>query len=139
MVDGGRGQLSAACAALATLDLTRLPVIGLAKQFEEIYLPDQPVPLRLPSTAGALRLVQRLRDEAHRFANAYHRKLRSRRIKESVLDEFPGLGPKRKADLLRRFGSIQRLRQATVEELAAVPGIGPKTAKKLHDFLDQGK
>ncbi len=135
LVDGGRGQLSAAREALVALGLGQLPVIGLAKQFEEIYLPDQATPLRLAGNAAALHLVQRLRDEAHRFANAYHQKLRKRRIQESILDDFPGLGPKRKTELLRKFGSIQRLRQASIEDLAKVPGIGPKSAIKLSEFL----
>ena len=92
--------------------------------------------MRLPRNSPALHLIQRLRDEAHRFANAYHQKLRKRRVQESVLDEFPGLGEKRKLALLQHFGSIQRLRQATAEEIAAVPGIGSKTATALKEFLE---
>lgn len=134
LVDGGVGQLNAARAALAMLGL-QLPVIGLAKQFEEIYLPDQPSPLRLERNSPALHLIQRLRDEAHRFANAYHQQLRQRRIRESVLDEVPGLGDKKKLALLRQFGSVARIRQATVEELAAVPGIGPRLAQTIHTAL----
>jgi excinuclease ABC subunit C len=136
MVDGGAGQLNAALGALKQLDIA-LPVIGLAKQFEEIYLPARPQPLRLPSNSLALHLIQRLRDEAHRFANAYHQKLRKRRIQESVLDELPGLGGKRKRLLLQRFGSIARLRGATVEEVAAVSGIGPKMAATIKAFLER--
>jgi len=135
MVDGGAGQVHAAQAALAALGLTELPVIGLAKQFEEIYQTGRAEPLRLERDSPALHLVQRLRDEAHRFANAYHQKLRKRRIQESVLDEFPGLGEKRKQALLQQFGSIQRLRQAPVEEIASVKGIGPKLAAALQAFL----
>jgi excinuclease ABC subunit C len=135
MVDGGAGQLTAALRALNALALRAVPVIGLAKQQEEIYLPSQPQPLRLDRASPALHLIQRLRDEAHRFANAYHQKLRTRRIQESVLDEFPGLGEKRKRALLQQFGSIQRLRAATTEEIDAVPGIGPKTAAALREFL----
>ncbi|MBM3858671.1 MAG: excinuclease ABC subunit UvrC [Verrucomicrobia bacterium] len=135
MVDGGAGQLNAALAALTALGITELPVIGLAKQFEEIYRPGETQPIRLERASPALHLVQRLRDEAHRFANAYHQTLRKRRIQESVLDEFPGLGEKRKRLLLQRFGSIQRLRQATEEEIASVPGIGPKQAAALRTFL----
>jgi excinuclease ABC subunit C len=134
MVDGGAGQLNAAREALAGLSL-HLPVIGLAKQMEEIYHPGQVAPLRLPRTSPALHLIQRLRDEAHRFANAYHQKLRKRRIQESVLDEFPGLGEKRKLALLKRFGSIQRLRNASVDEITSVTGIGGKTAIQLKVFL----
>ncbi len=134
MVDGGAGQLNATLAALANLGI-ELPVIGLAKQFEEIYRPGIPAPLRLERNSPALHLIQRLRDEAHRFANAYHQKLRKRRIQESVLDEFTGLGEKRKRALLQRFGSIQRLRQASAEEIASVPGIGAKLAEALRGFL----
>jgi len=135
MVDGGAGQLNAALAALATLGITRLPVIGLAKQFEEIYQRGVPEMFRLERNSPALHMIQRLRDEAHRFANAYHHKLRKRRIQESVLDEFAGLGGKKKLALLQRFGSIQRLRQAGVEEIASVTGIGPRLAAALQAFL----
>jgi excinuclease ABC subunit C len=138
MVDGGAGQLNAALAALAAIGITGLPVVGLAKQFEEIYQPRRTEPLRLERDSPALHLIQRLRDEAHRFANAYHQKLRKRRIQESVLDEFPGLGEKRKLALLHRFSSIQRLRQADAEQIASVPGIGPKLAAALRAFLAAG-
>ncbi|MDW8342895.1 MAG: excinuclease ABC subunit UvrC [Verrucomicrobiae bacterium] len=134
LVDGGIGQLNAARAALGALGL-HLPVIGLAKQFEEIYLADQPDPLHLPRDSPALHLIQRLRDEAHRFANAYHQQLRQRRIRESVLDEVPGLGEKKKLALLQQFGSVARIREASVEELADVPGIGPKLAAAIHAAL----
>jgi excinuclease ABC subunit C len=132
MVDGGAGQLNAALRALEQIGV-QLPVIGLAKQMEELYLPDKV--LRLPANSPALHLIQRLRDEAHRFANAYHQKLRLRRVRESVLDELPGLGEKRKQALLRRFGSVQRLRLAGADEIAAVPGIGSKMAGQISDFL----
>ena len=135
LVDGGKGQLMAALKALWQLEIRDLPVIGLAKQMEEIYAPGQPLPIQLPNDSPALHLIQRLRDEAHRFANAYHQKLRKRRIKESVLDEVPGLGEKRKLALLQHFGSIQRLRQATTEEIGSVSGIGPKMAATLKEFL----
>jgi excinuclease ABC subunit C len=135
LVDGGAGQLNAALASLAALGLDSLPVIGLAKQFEEIYRPGQAEPLQLDRSSPALHLIQRLRDEAHRFANAYHQKLRQRRIQESVLDEFAGLGEKKKVALLQRFGSLARLRQATVADIAAVPGLGLKTAESLWRFL----
>ena len=135
MVDGGAGQLAAALRALDALGLRAAPVIGLAKRQEEIYLPSQSQPIRLNRASPALHLIQRLRDEAHRFANAYHQKLRTRRIQESVLDEFPGLGEKRKQALLRQFGSIQRLHRAEAKEIARAPGIGPKTAAALREFL----
>jgi excinuclease ABC subunit C len=135
IVDGGAGQLSAALQALEAIDVA-LPVIGLAKQMEEIYEPGKSEPLRLPRSSPALHLIQRLRDEAHRFANAYHQKLRKRRIQESVLDEVDGLGAKRKLALLQHFGSIQRLRAASVEEIAVVPGVGPKLAAIVKGFLE---
>jgi excinuclease ABC subunit C len=136
MVDGGKGQLASACEALEKLGLSDLPVIGLAKQYEEIFVPDRMESIRLPANSPGLHLIQRLRDEAHRFANAYHQTLRRRVIQESVLDEFSGLGEKRKRALLRRFGSIARLRRATVDEMAETPGIGPSTAVDLRKFLD---
>jgi excinuclease ABC subunit C len=135
MVDGGKGQLMAALNALWKLDIRELRVIGLAKQMEEIHVPDQTLPIRLPRNSPALHLIQRLRDEAHRFANSYHQKLRKRRVQESVLDEFSGLGAKRKLALLKHFGSIQRLREATAEGIAEVTGIGPKMAAALKEFL----
>jgi excinuclease ABC subunit C len=138
MVDGGKGQLMAALNALWKLELRELRVIGLAKQMEEIHVPDQVLPIRLPRNSPALHLIQRLRDEAHRFANSYHQKLRKRRVQESVLDEFSGLGAKRKLALLKHFGSIQRLREATAEEIGEVTGIGPKMAGALKEFLANG-
>ena len=138
MVDGGKGQLMAALRALWKLEIRDLRVIGLAKQLEEIHVPDQTLPIRLPRNSPALHLIQRLRDEAHRFANSYHQKLRQRRVQESVLDEFPGLGDKRKRALLQHFGSIQRLRGATAEKIAEVTGIGPKMAAALKEFLAKG-
>ena len=134
MVDGGAGQLSAAARALVELGV-ELPVIGLAKQMEEIYTGNSI--LRLERNSPALHLIQRLRDEAHRFANSYHQKLRKRRIQESVLDEIAGLGEKRKMTLLKEFGSIQRLRAASVDKIAAVTGIGPKMAAMLRSFLER--
>ncbi len=139
MVDGGKGQLSAARSALAGLGLGEARVIGLAKQFEEIYLPERDEPVRLGADSPALHLIQRLRDEAHRFANAYHQTLRRRVIQESVLDECPGLGEKRKRALLKRFGSIARLRKAGVEDIAATPGVGLSMAKMVREFLDRAK
>ena len=135
IVDGGKGQLSTACRELQRLGLHELPIIGLAKEFEEIYRPGRPAPAALPDDSGALRLLQRIRDEAHRFANGYHQLLMKRRIAESILDDCPGVSENRKQALLRRFGSVERLRKATVEEIAAVEGIGPKLAGQILDFL----
>ena len=135
LIDGGRGQLNAALEELKKLDLSHLPVLGLAKEFEEIYLPDVPSPLHLSLDSGALKLLQRVRDESHRFANTYNAQLRLKRISESVLDEFPGIGAARKQALLKRFGSVERLRRATVEQIAEVSGFGGEMATRLVDFL----
>ncbi len=137
IVDGGKGQLSAACRELQRLGLHDLPIIGLAKEHEEIYRPGRALPLQLPIDSGALRLLQRIRDEAHRFANAYHQLLMKKRIGESVLDDCPGVSQNRKNLLLRRFGSVNRLRKATVDEIAATEGIGRKLAEEVHRFLQR--
>jgi excinuclease ABC subunit C len=136
LIDGGKGQLNAAVAELSKLGITAVPVIGLAKEFEEIYRPGEGQPLRLDHNTGALKLLQRVRDESHRFANTYNAKLRLKKISESLLDEFPGIGQRRKAALLKKFGSIQRLRTATLEQIAEVPGFGGKAATELKAFLD---
>ena len=135
IVDGGKGQLSSACRELQRLGLHDLPIIGLAKEREEIYRPGCALPLRLPMESGALRLLQRIRDEAHRFANAYHQLLMKKRIEESILDDCPGVSQNRKNLLLRRFGSVNRLRRASVEEIVATEGIGRKLAEEVHRFL----
>jgi excinuclease ABC subunit C len=137
IVDGGKGQLSSACRELQRLGLHDLPIIGLAKEHEEIYRPGRALPLQLPVDSGALRLLQRIRDEAHRFANAYHQLLMKKRIGESILDDCPGVSQNRKNLLLRRFGSVNRLRKASVEEIAATEGIGPKLAQEVHRFLQR--
>jgi excinuclease ABC subunit C len=137
IVDGGKGQLSAACRELQRLGLHDLPIIGLAKEHEEIYRPSRALPLRLPHDSGALHLLQRIRDEAHRFANAYHRLLLRKRIEESILDDCPGVSQHRKGLLLRKFGSVKRLRRASAEEIAATQGIGPKLAEEVHRFLQR--
>jgi excinuclease ABC subunit C len=136
LIDGGKGQLNAACYELARLGLSKIPIIGLAKEFEEIYRPGEPEPLRLSHHSGALKLLQRVRDESHRFANTYNAKLRLKKISESLLDEFPGIGQQRKAALLKKFGSVQRLQLATVEQIAEVPGFGGKAAAELKAFLE---
>lgn len=135
LIDGGKGQVHAARVELVQLGLDRIPIIGLAKTFEEIYLPNAAKPLRLPPDSGGLKLLQRVRDEAHRFANTYNAQLRLKKISESILDEFPGIGEKRKAALLRTFGSIHRLRVASEEAIARVPGFGGKAAGELKAFL----
>jgi len=135
IVDGGKGQLSVACRELQRLGLHDLPIIGLAKEREEIYRPGLALPLRLPMDSSALRLLQRIRDEAHRFANAYHQLLMKKRVEESILDDCPGVSQNRKNLLLNRFGSVSRLRKAGVEEIASTEGIGRKLAEEVHRFL----
>ena len=136
LIDGGKGQLNAALRELAKLRLTHVPVIGLAKEFEEIHRPNEEAPLRLGLDHNALKLLQRVRDESHRFANSFNAELRLKKISESLLDEFSGVGERRKALLLKHFGSLQRLREAGVVEIAEVPGFGLKTAQALREFLD---
>jgi excinuclease ABC subunit C len=137
MIDGGKGQLSAAKEVLDELGYRDLAVVGLAKEREEIFLPDREEPVLLPTTSPALYLMQRLRDEAHRFAIAYHRSLRARAATHSAFDDLPGVGPKRRAALLRVFGSAKRVREAPVEQVAAVPGIGAALAARIKAGLEE--
>ncbi len=137
VVDGGRGQLGVALRVLEELRL-EIPVIGLAKRLEEVYLPGQPEPLRIPRGADSLFVLQHVRDEAHRFAIEYHRKKRQRRAMASPLDEIPGVGPSRKRALLRRFGSLARLARATEEDIATTPGVGPALAAVIATRLRGG-
>jgi excinuclease ABC subunit C len=136
IVDGGRGQVSAAKAVLDELGLHDLPLAGLAKEREELFLPGRAEPIVLPTTSQALYLVQRLRDEAHRFAITYHRSLRDKRTVRSKFDDLPGVGPKRRRELLKVFGSIKRVREAPVEQIAAVPGIGRALAERIKATLE---
>lgn len=135
IVDGGKGQLSAAVGALTELGITDVPLTGLAKRFEELYLPDRPDPIVLPRRSQALYLVQRIRDEAHRFAITYHRDVRGRRALRSELDDIAGIGPGRKKALLKRFGSVRRIREASVEEVAGTPGISRDLAERVKGHL----
>lgn len=135
IIDGGKGQINAALTAFLAHDLTPPTMIGLAKKKETIVFSDERPNLNLPLNSPALHLLQRIRDEAHRFANAFNAELRSKRIKESILDDFNGLGPIRKDALLKHFKTIANLRKATTQELQVIPGIGPKIAKELHQFL----
>jgi excinuclease ABC subunit C len=137
IVDGGKGQLTAACKELQRLGLQNVPIIGLAKEFEEIYRPGRPLPLRLPDDSGALQLLQRIRDEAHRFANAYHQLLMKKRVAESILDDCPGVSDSRKQALLKHFGSLDRLRKASVAEIALVEGISERLAEVMSQFLQR--
>lgn len=140
LVDGGLTQLRAARGVLDELGLADLPAAGLAKRFEELYadVRSNAAPLVFPSDSPALRVLQQIRDEAHRFALTYHRRLRLRRIRESILDEIEGVGDNRKEALLKHFGSVLRLRKAPVEEIAAVPGIGMALARQIHEALEGG-
>lgn len=135
IVDGGKGQLSSAVKELQRLGLHELPIIGLAKEREEIYQPGCPEPIILSHDTGALKLLQRIRDEAHRFANGYHQLLMKRRIKESVLDDCPGISRMRKERLLKAFGSLARLRKADIDQIAEVEGISVKLAGEIIRFL----
>jgi excinuclease ABC subunit C len=136
IIDGGKGQVSAAREVLDELGLHDLPMAGLAKEREELFTPGSSEPIVLPATSGALYMLQRLRDEAHRFAITYHRQLRGKAATKSALDDLSGVGPARKRALLRVFGSTRVLKKATVEEIAAVPGIGPQTAARIREHLD---
>jgi excinuclease ABC subunit C len=134
IVDGGKGQLSAAVAVLAELGVD-VPITGLAKENEELYLPGESLPVILPRDSQALYLIQRVRDEAHRFAVTFHRKKRSKAAFKSALDELPGVGPKRKKALIQQFGSVKRIREASVEQLTSVEGIGPALAEHIKATL----
>jgi excinuclease ABC subunit C len=136
LIDGGKPQVGAAKGVLDELGLHDMPLAGIAKEREELFLPDRSDPIVLPATSQALYLVQRIRDEAHRFAITYHRDLRRKASVRSKFDELPGIGPRRRGALLRVFGSIKRVREAPVEQIAAVPGIGPKLAASIKSALD---
>jgi excinuclease ABC subunit C len=135
LIDGGKGQLNSAIDALKALSLDNLPTIGLAKQFEHIFTPDKSEPIILSKSNPALHLIQRVRDEAHRFALNYHRKLRSKDLTHSVLDEIPGIGPKRKQALLLHFGSIEKIQETSMDELLAVKGMTHKIAELILKHL----
>lgn len=137
IVDGGKGQLSSAVRELQRLGLYGHPIIGLAKREEEVYFPEQSDPLCIPHDRGALKLLQRIRDEAHRFANNYNELLLRKRIKESILDDCPGVSPRRKEILLKTFGSVARLKKASPEELANIPGISLHGAQSILQWLNE--
>jgi excinuclease ABC subunit C len=137
VVDGGAPQVEAAADALRLLGV-EVALCGLAKRLEEVWLPGEPEPVVLSRTSEGLYLLQRIRDEAHRFAITYHRQKRSRSMVSSALDGVPGLGEVRRRALLTRFGSLRRLRAASVEEIAGVPGIGPATAEAVVAALSAG-
>ena len=135
VIDGGPAQVAAAVRALDELGIDDVAVCGLAKRLEEVWLPGEDGPVIMPRTSEGLYLLQRVRDEAHRFAITYHRKKRSAALTTSALDTIPGLGPARRATLLRHFGSVRRMSGATVAEIAGLPGIGPRIAEAVLDAL----
>ena len=134
IIDGGKGQLSAAMEVMQELHLD-IPTVGLAKENEEIFTPGSPDPIILPRTSQSLYMVQRIRDEAHRFGITYHRKLRSDRTFKSVLDEIPGIGPKRKQALMKHFGSVRAISAASLEELTALDGMNRDAAEKVKEYI----
>lgn len=138
VVDGGQPQVEAAARALADVGIVDVALCGLAKRLEEVWLPGEAHPIVLPRTSPGLFLLQRVRDEAHRFAITYHRSKRSKAMTTSALDGVPGLGQARKTALLRHFGSVKKLRAASAEEVAAVPGMGPRTAQAVVEALQGG-
>ncbi len=139
LIDGGKPQLNAVRAVLEELGLDHIPLASLAKREEELWTPALDEPVLLPSGSPSLYLVKRVRDEAHRFAIEYHRELRGRAMSASVLDDVPGIGPKRKKAILARFGSLKRLRAASVEEIASVPGVGRVAAEAVVEAVKAGR
>ena len=135
VVDGGQPQVNAAQRALDELGITDIALCGLAKRLEEVWIPGSRDPLILPRSSEGLYLLQRIRDEAHRFAITFHRSRRSKVMLESILDDIPQLGAARRASLLERFGSVAAIRRASVEEIAATPGIGSKIASIIESRL----
>ncbi|MFN0095025.1 MAG: excinuclease ABC subunit UvrC [Dehalococcoidia bacterium] len=133
IIDGGKGQLAAAVQAMREMGVHQIPTVGLAKRFEEIFVPDEEEPIVLPRGSEALYLVQRLRDEAHRFAITFHRQVRAKAATQSALDTIPGIGPKRKKALLKKFGSVKAIREAEVEEIASTVGFTRALAEKVKE------
>ena len=137
IIDGGKGQLGAAMEALAQLDLSnkRFAIVGLAKRQEEVFFPNNSTPVLLPRRSEAMHLMQAVRDEAHRFALTFHRKLRAKRVIKSQLDVLQGLGAKRRKILIDHFGSFEQIKTASLQEIEAVKGIPKKLARELYDFM----
>jgi excinuclease ABC subunit C len=136
LIDGGKGQLNAALEVRQELGLDSIPMASLAKENEEVFLPGDPQPVRIPKDSPALHILQRARDEAHRFAISYHRKLRRKEVTASALDNIPGIGPKRKRALLKKFGSIEAIKEASLDELSQIQGITLTLVKKVKEYLE---
>lgn len=134
VIDGGKGQLGMACQVLKENNLEYIPIIGLAKEFEEIYIPNTSRPIIIPKDNKALHLLQQVRDESHRFAITYHRKLRSKKITESSLDDIPGIGKNRKKNILKKFGSIDKVKEASIDQLANVKSMNKKVAENVYNY-----
>lgn len=134
VIDGGKGQLGMACGVLEKLNLTHIPIIGLAKEFEEVFIPNSSRPIIIPKNNQALHLLQQVRDESHRFAITYHRKLRSKDISASSLDDIAGIGKKRKISLLKEFQTIDNIKNASIDELAKIEGMNKKTAENVYNY-----
>ena len=135
LIDGGKGQLNAAREVMRELGVEDIPTVALAKQFELVFVEGRSEPVNLPWASPGLKLLQRIRDEAHRYAITYHRHLRDQRTSESLLDQIPGIGPRRKRELIKRFGSVAGVKRATVEELASVPGISRALAERIYQHV----
>jgi excinuclease ABC subunit C len=135
LIDGGRGQLNAALEVRQELGLDAIPMVSLAKEKEEVFMPGDPRPVYIAKDSPALHILQRARDEAHRFAVSYHRKLRRREFITSALDSIPGIGPKRKKALLRKFGSIEAIKVASLEEISQTEGMTAVLASKIKEQL----
>lgn len=138
VIDGGRGQLNRALEVMEELGVENIATIALAKRMEEIFVPGREAPITVPRTSEALYLLQQIRDEAHRFAVSYHRLRRGKKMTRSALDGIPGLGEVRRKKLLRHFGSVKRIRAASLEEIEAVPGITRPVARAVREALDRG-
>ncbi len=134
-MDGGKGQVSSCLKVLKSLGLDDLPLIGLAKELEEVYVPGKSLPLNIPQNSAALKLLQEIRDEAHRFAHTFHIQSREKRLRASSLDEIPGIGRETRKLLLTHFKSVEQIKNKSWKKLAEIPGIGEKKARKILDYL----
>jgi excinuclease ABC subunit C len=134
LIDGGKGHLTSAMQVMRELDIDNIPLASLAKDNEDVFLPNKAKPIILPRNSQALYLLQRIRDEAHRFALSYHRKVRRKTSMDSALD-IPGIGPKRRRALIRQFGSLKGIREANTDELSSVPGITEHLAKRIKEYI----